>query len=87
MGRGVIIAIDDPNVVILIDVNIHRLLHAPFVGQRLGPKWVNPVNGSLLGGCGPSHNGEEQHRDGDAHRSIGEPHGGLFLMLKSMKSE
>jgi hypothetical protein len=62
MGRGVIIPVDDPDVVVLIDVNIHGLLHAPLVGQGFGPEWVNTVDGALLRRCSPNREPEEQYR-------------------------
>jgi len=33
--------IQEPDVIVLIDKNAGYLLHAPSIGQRLGPEWVH----------------------------------------------
>src|ERR1700739_4497860 len=48
VGPRIVSAIDGPNVVVFVDVDVDDLLHAPFVGQALGPKRVDTVNRTLL---------------------------------------
>src|SRR6266700_2088481 len=76
IGSGITLAIDDPDVVVFIDVDIHHLLHAPFVRQSLGPEWVYAVSGVLLPRCRSNSKPEERHRNGDFCESIPERHGG-----------
>ncbi len=61
VGPGIVCAIDGPDVVVFVDVDVDDLLHAPFVGQALGPKGIYAVNRALLRvRCGKDQSGEKR---------------------------
>jgi hypothetical protein len=68
-------------VVVFVDVDVDNLLHAPFVGQALGPKGVDAVNRALLRvrrGNAESDKAREYERDSkNSGRLIPHTHGGL----------
>jgi hypothetical protein len=68
-------------VVVFVDVDVDDLLHAPFVGQALGPKGVDAVNRALLRvrrGNAESDKARKYERDSkNSGRLIPHTHGGL----------
>src|SRR5438105_10746814 len=70
IGPGVIGSIDRPDVVVLIHIDVDDLLHAPFVGQSLGPKGVYPVFRSLLRTrCGSGQAGKRAEYNNHSNRN------------------
>src|SRR4029077_19444647 len=85
VGPGVVSAIDGPDVVVFVDVDVDDLLHAPFVGQALGPKGVDAVNRALLRvRWGNDCSAEAREYESDSKTSgrlIPHTHGGLSCSL------